>query len=180
MASRASRRVIYAAIAANLAIAACKFVAAIFTRSSAMLGGSRPFHGRHRQRTAIVARTEAQPASSRAATSLRARQGALLLFPPGRGLYFRRGRAAHRLPRDVATSPPPTSLHLGWNCALLALAAAFELYSGHISYRELLLSRGPGETIWQEIIGSKDPTIFTVFLEDCAGLVLSWPSWEFF
>src|ERR1700680_5004550 len=71
-------------------------------------GGSRPFHGRHRQRTAIVARTEAQPASSRPATSFRARQGALLLFPPGRGLYFRRGRTAHCLPRDLATSPPPT------------------------------------------------------------------------
>ena len=37
MASRASRNVIYAAIAANLAITACKFVAAVFTRSSAML-----------------------------------------------------------------------------------------------------------------------------------------------
>jgi len=36
MASRASRKVIHAAIAANLAIAACKFVAAVFTRGSAM------------------------------------------------------------------------------------------------------------------------------------------------
>ena len=37
MASRASRKIIYAAIAANLAIAACKLVAVVFTRSSAML-----------------------------------------------------------------------------------------------------------------------------------------------
>jgi cation diffusion facilitator family transporter len=66
---------------------------------------------------------------------------------------------------------PQPSLHLGWNYALLALAAAFELYSWRISYRELLLSKDPDETIWQEIIGSKDPTIFTVFLEDSAGLI---------
>ena len=66
---------------------------------------------------------------------------------------------------------PQPSLHLGWNYALLALAAAFELYSWRISYRELLSSKDPDETIWQEIIGSKDPTIFTVFLEDSAGLI---------
>ena len=66
---------------------------------------------------------------------------------------------------------PQPSLHLGWNQALLALAAAFELYSWRISYRELLLNKDSDETIWQEIIGSKDPTIFTVFLEDSAGLI---------
>ena len=35
------------------------------------------------------------------------------------------------------------------------------------------LTRGsaPGSRPWQEIIGSKDPTVFTVFLEDSAGLV---------
>ena len=37
--------------------------------------------------------------------------------------------------------------------------------------RELLLSKEPDETIWQEIIGRKDPTILTVFLEDSAGLI---------
>ena len=66
---------------------------------------------------------------------------------------------------------PQPSLHLGWNYSVLALAAAFELFSWRISYRELLLSKDPDETIWQEIIGSKDPTIFTVFLEDSAGLI---------
>jgi hypothetical protein len=28
----------------------------------------------------------------------------------------------------------------------------------------------PEESTWDEIIGSKDPTVFTIFLEDSAGL----------
>ena len=44
---------------------------------------------------------------------------------------------------------PQPSPHLGWNYVLLALAAAFELYSWCISYRELLLSKDPDKTIWQ-------------------------------
>jgi divalent metal cation (Fe/Co/Zn/Cd) transporter len=54
---------------------------------------------------------------------------------------------------------------------VLAVAAAFEFYSWQISYRELLSRKDPAETTWDEIIGSKDPTVFTVFLEDSAGLV---------
>jgi hypothetical protein len=54
---------------------------------------------------------------------------------------------------------PQPSLYFGGNYALLALAAAFELYSWRISYLELLLPKDPDETIWQEIIASKDPTI---------------------
>jgi hypothetical protein len=76
-------------------------------------------------------------------------QGDLLLFPPGRGLYFRPGRATQCLPRDLALRHPQPSPHLGWNYALLALAAAFELYSRCISYRELLLSKDPDKTTWQ-------------------------------
>jgi divalent metal cation (Fe/Co/Zn/Cd) transporter len=41
---------------------------------------------------------------------------------------------------------PQPSRHLGWNYALLAPAAC-ELYSWRISYRELLLSNDPDETI---------------------------------
>src|SRR5919198_1860770 len=37
MVSRGSKKALYAAIGANLAIVACKFLAAVFTRSSAML-----------------------------------------------------------------------------------------------------------------------------------------------
>ncbi len=54
---------------------------------------------------------------------------------------------------------------------MLALAAIFDFYSWRISYRELLARKDPDESTWQEIIGSKDPTVFTVFLEDSAGLI---------
>jgi divalent metal cation (Fe/Co/Zn/Cd) transporter len=47
----------------------------------------------------------------------------------------------------------------------------FEAYSWRVSYRELQSRKDPDETTWEEIIGSKDPTIFTVFLEDSAGLI---------
>jgi hypothetical protein len=34
----------------------------------------------------------------------------------------------------------------------------------------LLKRKDPDESTWDEIIGSKDPTVFTIFLEDSAGL----------
>jgi cation diffusion facilitator family transporter len=45
------------------------------------------------------------------------------------------------------------------------------VFSWVISYRELQSQKDPDESTWDEIIGSKDPTIFTVFLEDSAGLL---------
>jgi len=66
---------------------------------------------------------------------------------------------------------PAPSQSVGWNYVVLAFAAAFDLYSWRISYRELLSRKEPGESTWDEIVGSKDPTVFTVFLEDSAGLI---------
>ncbi len=66
---------------------------------------------------------------------------------------------------------PLPSANIGWNYVVLVFAAAFDLYSWRISYRELLSRKDPDESTWDEIIGSKDPSVFTVFLEDSAGLV---------
>jgi cation diffusion facilitator family transporter len=54
---------------------------------------------------------------------------------------------------------------------VLAFAAAFDFYSWFISYRELRSRKDPNESTWDEIVGGKDPTVFTVFLEDSAGLL---------
>src|SRR6266702_1178183 len=61
--------------------------------------------------------------------------------------------------------------HSSWNYAVLAFSAAFDFYSWRISYLELRAQKKRGESVWDEVVGSKDPTIFTVFLEDSASLV---------
>ena len=88
---------------------------------------------------------------------------AVYIFGIGGVLAVHRGLAQIRNPHEFA--------HVGWNYAVLALSFAFEFYSWNISYRELLRRKDPDESTWEEIIGSKDPTVFTVFLEDSAGLI---------
>jgi len=40
-----------------------------------------------------------------------------------------------------------------------------------VAYREILARKDPDESTWDEIIGSKDPTVFTVFLVDSAAII---------
>jgi cation diffusion facilitator family transporter len=66
---------------------------------------------------------------------------------------------------------PALPENVGWSYVVLAGAAAFEFYSWRISYRELRRQKDPDESVFDEIVGSKDPTVFTIFLEDSAGLI---------
>ena len=88
---------------------------------------------------------------------------AVYIFGAGGGFAVYEGISRLRHPHSFE--------HLGWNYVVLSRAVAFDLYSLTVSYRELQRTKEPDESIWQEIIDSKDPTIFTVFLEDIAGLV---------
>ncbi len=170
MESRASRKVIYAAIVANLAIAASKFVAAAFTKSSAMLAeavhstvdtGNELLLLFGMKRSTRPA-DPLHPFGHGKAIYFYSLLVAVYIFGAGALLTVYEGISRLRHPE------PPQ--HLGWNYLVLALSAAFELYSWRISYRELNLRKDPDESTWDEIIGSKDPTIFTVFLEDSAGI----------
>jgi cation diffusion facilitator family transporter len=87
---------------------------------------------------------------------------AVYIFGIGGVFAIQRGIAQLRNPASYA--------HFGWNYAVLALAAALDFYSWRIFYLELRSRKEPEESTWDEIIGSKDPTVFTVFLEDSAGL----------
>lgn len=171
MAARESKKVIYAAIVANLAIAACKYAAAIGTGSSAMF--SEALHSTADSGNELLllvgmkrsARPpdELHPYGHGKALYFYSLLVAVYIFGVGGGLAIHHG--------IVHLRNPQIADHPGWNYAVLAFAAAFESYSWLISYRELRSQKDPNESTWDEIIGSKDPTIFTVFLEDSAGLL---------
>jgi len=171
MRSRGSKKVIYAAIAANLAIASVKYVAATLTKSSAMMA------------EAVHSSVDTGNELLLLLGMKRSNRPADPLHPYGYGkaLYFYSllvavyifalggGLAVYRGISDMRQPALPENV--GWNYGILAVAAAFEFYSWRVSYRELRLRKDPDESLFDEIVGSKDPTIFTVFLEDSAGLI---------
>jgi cation diffusion facilitator family transporter len=171
MAGRETKKVIYAAIVANLAIAICKYAAAAFTGSSAMLAEA--FHSTADSGNELLLLVgmkrssrppdELHPYGHGKALYFYSLLVAVYIFGVGGGLAVFHGITHLRNPQIPD--------HPGWNYAVLVLAAAFEFYSWRISYGELRAQKDPDESTWDEIIGSKDPTIFTVFLEDSAGLI---------
>jgi cation diffusion facilitator family transporter len=171
MPSRDSKKVIYVAIIANLGIAASKYLAAGITASSAMMAEavhSTVDTGNELLLLLGMKRSRRPPDSLHPyghgkALYFYSLLVAVYIFALGGGLTVYRG-ITHMLDPE-----PPKNVV--WNYVVLAVAAAFEFYSWRISYRELSLRKDPDESLFDEIVGSKDPTIFTVFLEDTAGLI---------
>lgn len=162
--------VIWGALLANLGIATIKFVAAGVTGSSAMLS-----EGIH----SLV------DTGNEALLLLGVRQSrrppdedhpfgygkelyfwtlivAILVFAGGGGMSIYEGitHILHPQPLRDAT----------WNYVVLGAAALFEGASWTLALRELRRKKGE-RTLWQIIRTSKDPTTFTVFLEDSAALL---------
>ena len=171
MATRESKGVIYAAIIANIAIAVCKFAAAGVTGSSAMLAEA--FHSTADSGNELLLllgiKRSARPPDALhpyghgKALYFYSLLVAVYIFGVGGGLAMYEG-ISHLKHPEIPTHP-------GWSYAVLALAAVFDFYSWRISYRELRARKDPNESTWDEIKGGKDPTVFTVFLEDSAGLL---------
>lgn len=171
MASRESKGVVYAAIIANVAIAIGKFVAAVITGSSAMFAEA--FHSTADTGNELLL-LFGMKRSTRPPDALHpyghgkvlyfySLLVAVYIFGVGGGLAVYEG-IAHLKHPEIPTHP-------GWNYAVLFLSAAFDFYSWWISYHELKARKDPNESTWDEIIGGKDPTVFTVFLEDSAGVL---------
>lgn len=167
--SSESRTAIYAAIAGNLAVAVTKFVAAALTGSSAMLseaihsvvdtgnGGlmlygvrrsrkppdfEHPFgHGRELYFWTLIV--------------------GVLVFAVGGGMSVYEG--------ITHVMHPAPSENAAWSYAVLGFAAVFEGTSWFFGWKAFNAERG-GRGVVEAIHVSKDPTSFSVLLEDSAAL----------
>ena len=170
MAHGNSRKVVYAALAGNLAIAATKLAAALWTGSSAML--SEAIHsavdtgnqglllfGMHRAGRPPDRR---HPFGHGMELYFWSFVVALLIFTLGGVVSVYQGWA--KLSR-------PEPIHDAWvNFAVLAAAVVFEGLSFRIAWREFRAGH-VGEPFLAAIRASKNPGIFAVLLEDSAALV---------
>jgi cation diffusion facilitator family transporter len=166
-----SRAVIYAAIVANLGIAAAKFAVAALTGSAAMLAeGIHSTVDTGNELLLLVGEKKSlRPADARhpfgygKALYFWALIVALSVFCLGGGLSIYHGIHGLRNP-----SPPQDPF---WNFVVLGVAALFEGYSWNVSRRSLNALRKPGDSLWQAVRANKDASVFTVFIEDSAALL---------
>ena len=170
MASTSSKTVIIAAISANVAIAATKFVAAAFTGSSAML--SEGIHSLVDTGDGLLLLLGMHLSQRPAEPEHPFGHGkelyfwtlivAIVIFAVGGGMSIYEGMARLRHPVPLENAV--------WNYLVLGLATVFEGYSWCVSFREFQKEQR-GREVWRAIHASKDPTTFTVLLEDSAALL---------
>jgi cation diffusion facilitator family transporter len=166
-----ARKVIYAAILANLGIAAAKFIVAAVTGSAAMLaeGIHSAVDTGNEFLLLIGERNSARPADKKhpfgygKALYFWALLVALSVFSLGGGLSIYHGISALRRPEPLQDPL--------WNFVVLGVSACFEGYSWNVSRRELNKRRKPDASLWQTVHASKDASVFTVFIEDTAALL---------
>ena len=163
--------VIWAAVIADLGIAAAKFVAAGLTGSSAML--SEAIHSTVDTANSLLLLMglrlsrrppdETHPFGHGHEIYFWSLLVAVLIFGLGGGLSVYEG-IEHLL------HPPAGLDHPVANYLVLGVSAAFQVFSGIAAYKEFRHARRPGHSFWQSISHSKDPAVFTVLLEDAAAI----------
>jgi cation diffusion facilitator family transporter len=168
--AHSSTMAIYAAIAANLAIAAAKFVAAYFTGSSAMLA-----EGIHLlvdtgngALLLLGIRLSRRPADSTHPFGYGMELYfwtlvvAIVIFAIGGGISVYEGVHGFLHPQPLENA--------GWNFAVLVLSLVFESISFYFAAAAFLAVKGKCG-VWKTLRQSKDPTDFAVLLEDTAALL---------
>jgi cation diffusion facilitator family transporter len=170
MASRGSKKVIYAALTGNLLIAIAKLFAAWITGSSAMLNEA--VHSAvdtgnqglmlHGMRQAAKPPTSEHPFGHGLQLYFWTFIVAILIFGLGAGIALEEGINKILIPHPLE-SPAV-------NYAVLAVSAVFEGFTWFVALGEF--RRGKGRHRWPDAVrSSKDPTVFTVLFEDMAALL---------
>ena len=165
-----SKTAIFAAILGNLAIAATKFAAAAFTGSSAML--SEAIHsvvdtGNGGLLLLAIYNSRKPPDKDHPFGYGRelyfwTLMGGVLIFGVGGGMSAYQGftHLAHPAPVEDPT----------WNYVVIGFAVVFEGASWYFGWKAFSVERGE-QGVLEAIHTSKDPTSFSVLLEDSAALV---------
>lgn len=170
MASPSSKKVIFAALAGNFAIAVTKFVASFVTGSSAMLSegvhslvdtGNQVLLLYGLKRSALPA-DDRHPFGYGKELYFWTFLVAILIFAVGAGVSVYEG--VEKIFHPQAISRPEI------NYAVLGLGILFEGAVWVVAFREFRKGAGNGG-LWQAVRDSKDPTVFTVLFEDTAALL---------
>jgi cation diffusion facilitator family transporter len=162
---------VYGAIGANLIIAVAKFVAAIFSGSSAMLSeGIHSVADTGNQLLLLLGITrskippdELHPFGHGKELYFWSLIVAIILFGVGGGMSVYEGIIHLQHPSPIEN---PT-----WNYVVLGLGVVVEGAAWWIALQEILKVRREGQSLWQAIRASKDPAVFTVLGEDSAALI---------
>jgi cation diffusion facilitator family transporter len=165
-----SSKSIYTAIGANLLIAAAKFVGAYFTSSAAMAAegihtlvdagnGSLVLLGK---RLAARPPDAEHPFGHGKELYFWTLIVAVLIFAAGGGVSLIEGIRHMADPHEVE--------HAIWNYGVLAVAGAAEGYALLVAVKEFRATEGKGD-LWTRIRATKDPSTFTVILEDSAATI---------
>ena len=170
MASESSNKTIYAALAANFAIALTKFGAAAISGSSAM--ASEGIHSLVDTGNELLLLLGVHLSKKPADASHPFGYGqelyfwtlivAILLFSIGGGMSIYEGIGHLLQPRPLEDPM--------WNYIVLGVAFIFEGFSWSVALKALLANQRQ-QNIWQAVRASKDPTIFSVLFEDTAALL---------
>ncbi len=166
----ASKKAIYGAIAANTAIAICKFTAAFFTGSSTMF--SEAIHSLVDTGNGFLLLVGIKKSKKPADATHPFGYGkeiffwsfivALLIFALGGGIAIYEGIKHIKDPQPLTNT--------GWNYLVLVLAMIFEGAALRVALQEFKVSRGSKPFI-KALVESKDSTTVAVVIEDTAALL---------
>jgi cation diffusion facilitator family transporter len=170
MASPSSKKVIFAALAGNFAIALTKFAASAFTGSSAMMTeGVHSLVDTGNQLLLLYGlKRSARPADDKHPFGYGKELYfwtflvAILIFAVGAGISIYEG---------IEKTLHPTPVSSAWvNYLVLTLGILFEGAVWRVAFKEFSKTKGDLGW-WQAVKDSKDPTVFTVLFEDTAALL---------